>query len=103
VLALAEHMRLHPIVRGVQEPYRYEREVEDFLRWSPHVRNPAYRAHTGLTEQEQTELGRLHGAYGERVGAPEAASPAAQADALARAARAPNCAGRDPRRAKMRI
>ena len=26
-------------VRGAQEPYRYEREVEDFLRRSPHVRN----------------------------------------------------------------
>ena len=23
---------------GVQEPYRYEKEVEDFLRWSPSVR-----------------------------------------------------------------
>jgi hypothetical protein len=22
----------------VAEPYRYEREVEEFLRWSPHVR-----------------------------------------------------------------
>ena len=39
VLKLGEHMRLHPLVRGGQEPYRYEREVEDFLRWSPHVRN----------------------------------------------------------------
>ena len=36
---LGEHLRLHPVVRGAQEPYRYEREVEDFLRWSPHVRN----------------------------------------------------------------
>ncbi len=26
-------------MRGAQEPYRYEREVEDFLRWSPHVKN----------------------------------------------------------------
>ena len=26
-------------LRGAQEPYRYEREVEDFLRWSPHVKN----------------------------------------------------------------
>ena len=23
-------------MRGAQEPYRYEREVEEFLRWSPH-------------------------------------------------------------------
>jgi UDP-glucose 4-epimerase len=38
VLKLGEHLRLHPLVRGAQEPYRYEREVEEFLRWSPHVR-----------------------------------------------------------------
>ncbi len=38
VLKLGEHMRLHPVVRGGQEPYRYEREVEEFLRRSPHVR-----------------------------------------------------------------
>ena len=42
-------MRLHPIVRGATEPYRYEREVEDFLRWSPHVRNPSYRKESRLT------------------------------------------------------
>ncbi len=35
---LGEHMRLHPVMRGVDQSYRYEREVEDFLRWSPHVR-----------------------------------------------------------------
>ena len=27
--------------RGVKEPYRYEREVEEFLRWSPHVHRDA--------------------------------------------------------------
>jgi hypothetical protein len=27
------------VVRGAREPYRYEREVEEFLRWSPHVKN----------------------------------------------------------------
>ncbi|MBV9212703.1 MAG: NAD-dependent epimerase/dehydratase family protein [Actinobacteria bacterium] len=87
VIALAEHLRLHPIVRGVQEPYRYEREVEDFLRWSPHVRNPAYRSQPRLSSNELAELRRLHDAYGERVGAPEAGSPADQAEVLARAAR----------------
>jgi UDP-glucose 4-epimerase len=40
VIKLREHMRLDPILRGVREPYQYEREVEDFLRWSPHVRRP---------------------------------------------------------------
>ncbi len=39
VLALAEHLRLHPLLRSGAEPYRYEREVEEFLRWSPNVRN----------------------------------------------------------------
>ena len=29
---------LSPVMRGVKEPYSYEREVEEFLRWSPHVR-----------------------------------------------------------------
>jgi UDP-glucose 4-epimerase len=44
VQKLSEHMRLHPVLRGAREPYRYEREVEEFLRWSPHVRNPAFRS-----------------------------------------------------------
>jgi UDP-glucose 4-epimerase len=46
VLRLGEHMRLRPVMSGVAEPYRYEREVEEFLRWSPHVRRePAERRH----------------------------------------------------------
>jgi UDP-glucose 4-epimerase len=39
VIAFAEHLRLGSVLRGVQEPYRYEKEVEDFLRWSPSVRD----------------------------------------------------------------
>jgi UDP-glucose 4-epimerase len=38
VLKHAEAMRARPLRRGEGEPYRYEREVEDFLRWSPNVR-----------------------------------------------------------------
>ena len=38
VLRLGEHLRLRTVLEGVREPYRYEREVEAFLRWSPHVR-----------------------------------------------------------------
>jgi UDP-glucose 4-epimerase len=40
VMRLGEHLRLEPILRGRggEEGYRYEREVEEFLRWSPHVR-----------------------------------------------------------------
>jgi len=37
--ALGEHLRLHPLLRSSAEPYRYEREVEEFLRWSPNVRS----------------------------------------------------------------
>jgi UDP-glucose 4-epimerase len=37
-LRMAEALRVEPIKRAGQEPYRYEREVEDFLRYSPSVR-----------------------------------------------------------------
>jgi UDP-glucose 4-epimerase len=38
VLKHAEALRARPLRRGQGEPYRYEREVEEFLRWSPSVR-----------------------------------------------------------------
>jgi UDP-glucose 4-epimerase len=38
VIKLGEHLRLDPVMRGRDDRYRYEREVEEFLRWSPHVR-----------------------------------------------------------------
>ncbi|HEX8104109.1 MAG TPA: NAD-dependent epimerase/dehydratase family protein [Solirubrobacteraceae bacterium] len=34
----AEHLRLAAVRGATDEPYRYEREVEEFLRWSPSVR-----------------------------------------------------------------
>ena len=37
-IKLGEHLRIQPVMRGVERGYRYEREVEEFLRWSPHVR-----------------------------------------------------------------
>lgn len=40
VLAFAEHLRLHPIMRGVERTYTYEGEVERFLRRSPLTRPP---------------------------------------------------------------
>ena len=88
VAALAEHMRLHPVMRGAAEPYRYEREVEDFLRWSPHVKSPAYRAQPRLSPAETGELARLADAHAERTGIPGGASPLEKAESLARAARA---------------
>ena len=38
VLRLGEHLRLDPVISGRASDYQYEREVEEFLRWSPHVR-----------------------------------------------------------------
>jgi UDP-glucose 4-epimerase len=38
VIALREALQLRPLTRSAREPYRYEREVEEFLRWSPSVR-----------------------------------------------------------------
>jgi UDP-glucose 4-epimerase len=56
VLRLAEHMRLHPILREIEEPYRYEREVEEFLRWSPNVRDSGYRREARLSPRQVVEL-----------------------------------------------
>ena len=39
VIGLGEHLRLQPVMKGREESYRYEREVEEFLRWSRHVRH----------------------------------------------------------------
>jgi UDP-glucose 4-epimerase len=38
VIKFGEHLRIDPVMRGREEAYRYEREVEEFLRWSRHVR-----------------------------------------------------------------
>jgi len=38
VLAFSEHLRLRPILRGVDSSYTYEGEVERFLRRSPLTR-----------------------------------------------------------------
>ena len=37
VLKLRAQQRLRPLLRSGAEPYHYEREVEEFLRWSPSV------------------------------------------------------------------
>ena len=41
VLSFAEQMRLRKILRDSEQGFHYEREVEDFLRWSRHVRRDA--------------------------------------------------------------
>ncbi|MEA2481944.1 MAG: UDP-glucose 4-epimerase [Thermoleophilaceae bacterium] len=90
VQTFAEHLRLNPILKGMREPYRYEREVEDFLRWSPHVRNPAFRKESRLSQEELIELQKLLTTYGDPSAAtgPGGNARAAQAEAVARAARA---------------
>lgn len=37
VIHLRERLRLNPVTAGAGNPYRYEPEVEEFLRHSPHV------------------------------------------------------------------
>jgi UDP-glucose 4-epimerase len=51
VIKLGEHLRLDPVMRGVQGAYTYEREVEEFLRWSPHVRRRAERDGVGAHQE----------------------------------------------------
>ena len=68
VLKLGEYLRLHPVVRGAQEPYRYEREVEDFLRWSPHVKNTRDRAASELSRDQLVELQRLLTSFADTAG-----------------------------------
>ena len=41
VVHLRERLRLNPISKGVSNPYRYEPEVDEFLRHSPHVTREA--------------------------------------------------------------
>jgi UDP-glucose 4-epimerase len=67
VLKLGEHLRVHPLQRSGQEPYRYEREVEDFLRWSPHVKNAREKSLGSLNRDQLGDLQRLLSGY---AGAP---------------------------------
>ncbi len=68
VLKLGEHLRLHPVVRGAREPYRYEREVEEFLRWSPHVKTARPRgAHPNGGEPDRVAAAEQRAAAAERA------------------------------------
>jgi UDP-glucose 4-epimerase len=81
--AFGEHLRLHPLMRGAAEPYRYEREVEEFLRWSPHVRGSTRAPDgTGLTRDQLAELRRALGEMtGEEASPPPPPEPAPSARA----------------------
>jgi UDP-glucose 4-epimerase len=85
VLKLGEHLRLHPLVRGAQEPYRYEREVEEFLRWSPHVKRSGSGA-PALSRDQVAELRRLLASVPDEDGGPSEDDRLAAAEERARQA-----------------
>jgi UDP-glucose 4-epimerase len=57
VLALARHLRTRAITDG-DPGYRYERDVEEFLRWSPSVRESDRLGLERLSPEQLSELAR---------------------------------------------
>jgi UDP-glucose 4-epimerase len=57
VLALGRHLRTRAITDG-DPGYRYEREVEEFLRWSPSVRGSDSLGLERLSPEQLAELAR---------------------------------------------
>ena len=53
VTKLGEHLRLDPVMRGIEPSYTYEREVEDFLRWSPHVKRKGASGPSGVAADHE--------------------------------------------------
>jgi UDP-glucose 4-epimerase len=49
VLKLREHQRIDPLMRSAAGQYRYERAVEEFLRWSPSVNRQGQEPDRTLT------------------------------------------------------
>jgi UDP-glucose 4-epimerase len=69
VLAFAQHLRTRTITEG-DAGYRYEREVEEFLRWSPNVRGTDRLGLERLSREQLAELARaLESLPGDRPGA----------------------------------
>jgi UDP-glucose 4-epimerase len=83
VTRFAEHLRTRGLLRGVREPYRYEREVEDFLRWSPSVRRSGFDAGKAWrpSPRQVAELQRALAQLERRPSdAPAVPTPSGQAD-----------------------
>jgi UDP-glucose 4-epimerase len=59
VLKLLEHQRLAPLTSGAVDSYRYEQEVEEFLRRSPSVRPGAIGPGGRPNAQQLAELAKL--------------------------------------------
>jgi UDP-glucose 4-epimerase len=62
VLRFRETLRLAPMLQHAQEGYRYEREVEEFLRYSPSVGTPTSSRDCATSRPEITQkaLQRSH-------------------------------------------
>jgi UDP-glucose 4-epimerase len=58
VQAFAEHQRVRGLREGGGEGYQYEREVEEFLRWSPAVRGDEGLGLRRLSRDQLAELAR---------------------------------------------
>jgi UDP-glucose 4-epimerase len=58
VQAFAEHLRVRGLRPAQSEGYQYEREVEEFLRWSPAVRGDDRLGLGRLTRDQLAELAR---------------------------------------------
>ncbi len=56
VLKLRAQQRLRPLLRSGGDTYRYEREVEEFLRWSPTVRSTQ---HPNASDADGSRRGQL--------------------------------------------
>jgi UDP-glucose 4-epimerase len=85
VQKLGEHLRLQPILAGVREPYRYEREVEEFLRWSPYVRRDREEGERPPMPNvtQLSELQKFLAAYaGAAPAGPESRAPAPEAEPI---------------------
>jgi UDP-glucose 4-epimerase len=81
VVKQREHMQVAPLLRGAKEPYQYEREVEEFLRWSPSVRRSgasagkAWRPSQRQVQDLQKTLAQLGEQRTAGAGAPGPAVP----------------------------
>ncbi|MFL5749293.1 MAG: NAD-dependent epimerase/dehydratase family protein [Chloroflexota bacterium] len=53
VIKLSEHLRLAPVMRGTDQEYTYEREVEEFLRWSPNVKREQPGERGGVADDRE--------------------------------------------------
>jgi UDP-glucose 4-epimerase len=75
VIKLREHQRLSRLLAAAQPSYRYEEEVEEFLRWSPSVRQNAGLPGGRPSPRQLAELTKVIAAI-EKRGGPVNTAPA---------------------------